>query len=98
MITHRRTRAPAAAVREQRQVFAWRKLAELLLHREHAELDEMISAPARAELRPRLVPELLRHRADRPVRVQHVMGAALLEIRAHAEARLRLDGTREPIL
>ncbi len=65
---------------------------------ENSELDKMVSASARAELRPRAIFVLFRDRADRPIRVQHFMRAALLEIRADAETRLRLDGAREAIL
>ena len=58
----------------------------------------MISTPARAQLRPRAILVLFRHRAERPIRVHHVMLTALLEVRAHAEARLRLNRPREPVL
>jgi hypothetical protein len=68
------------------------------MRREQAKLHEMISAPARAELRPGAVLVLFRDRADRPIRVQHVVRAAFLEIRANAKARLRFDGAREPVL
>ena len=57
----------------------------------------MIAAAARAELRPRLVAQPLRHRRNAPVFVHHVVLAALLELAAHAEARLALDDVRETI-
>ena len=68
------------------------------MRREQAKLDEMISAPAGAELRPRAVLVLLRDGADRPIRVQHVMRAAFLEARADAKARFRFDGAGQAVL
>ena len=98
MIAHRCARSATAAVRQQRDVCSGLKIIDLRVRREQTELDEMISAAARAELRPRPVLVLFRHPADRPIRVHHLVLAAVLEVCAHAEARLRLDGTCEPVL
>ena len=46
---------------------------DLSMGGEQPELDEMIAAAAGAELRPGAVLVLLRDRADRPIRVQHLM-------------------------
>src|ERR1017187_5283919 len=97
MIAHRRARAATAAVRQQRHVSARLKILNFAMRGKNSKFYEMISAAARAELRPRLILVLLRDRADRPIRVQHAVRAAFLEIRANAEARLRLDGAREAI-
>src|SRR4051812_48299789 len=58
----------------------------------------MISATARAELRPRPIFILFRDWTDRPIRVEHVVLATLFEIRADAETRLYFDCAREPVL
>src|SRR3989442_985294 len=79
VIAYGRAGTPAAAVAQQRHVFARRQSLDCVLVGEHSELDEVISAPAGAELRPRPILVLLRHRADGPIRVQHFMLAALLE-------------------
>ena len=99
-IAHLRARAARTRVREQREVFARLKAKRLRLlrvHGERAELDEVVAASARAELRPRLVAQPVRHRRNAPVFVHHVVLAALLELAAHAEARLALDEVRETI-
>src|ERR1017187_2389508 len=49
------------------------------VRRKQTELNKMISAPARPELRPRAILVLFRNRADRPIRVQHVLRAAFLD-------------------
>ena len=65
---------------------------------EQAELDEMIAAAAGAELRPGPVFVLFGHRADIPIRIQHLVLPAVLEAGAHAKTRLGLDRPGEPIL
>ena len=97
MIAHRRARAATAAMREQRQVSPRLKISDFAVRREQTELHKMISTAARAKLRPGLVLILRGDGADRPIRVHHLVFAALSKVRADAEARLRLDGPREPI-
>ena len=58
---------------------------------ERAEFDEVISRSRSAELLPRFVVKALRHGRDGPVFVHHLVLAAILELAAHAEARLALD-------
>ena len=58
----------------------------------------MISAPAGAKLGPGAVFILFRHRADRPIGVQHRVLAAIFKRGTNAEARLCLNGTRKTIL
>src|ERR1022692_78886 len=98
MIAHRRARSTTAAVREQRHVSARFKILNSAMSIEQTELDKMIPAAARAELRPCLVLVLFGNRADRPIRIQNVVCAAILEIRADADPRLCFDGAREAIL
>ena len=66
-------------------------------HRERAELDEVIAAAARAELRPRVVLQSRGHRRHAPVSHPSRRAAPRLERRAHAEARLALERAREPV-
>src|SRR6266542_6969155 len=98
MIAYRRARAAAAAVRQQRQVGSRFKVVDLRVRREQTELHEMVSAPARAELRPGTILVLLGDRADCPIRVQHIVRVAFLETLAHTKACLLLDGTSESVL
>ena len=60
--------------------------------RELAELDEVIAAAARAELRPRAILQLRGDRRDAPVaRPSRRAGAAILNVGADAETRLALE-------
>ena len=93
-----RAGATAAAMAEEREVFAGLEAGGRVQHRERAELDEVIAAAAGAELRPCLVPVRLRDRADAPIRVHDLVLAAAAERGANAEARLGFDGLREPVL
>src|SRR6185436_14103105 len=52
---HLRAGAAASAVRQQGQVAACGDAQAVVIDAERTELDEVVSAPARAELRPRLV-------------------------------------------
>src|SRR6185312_14184894 len=106
MIANRRARSAAAAVRQQRHISARGQFVRSSpfrrsprtnrpMRREQTKLHKMISAAARAELRPCLVLVLLRHATHGPIRIHHLMLAAMLEIRAHAKTGLRFDRARE---
>src|SRR5665213_3130715 len=56
----------------------------------------MIAAPAGAELRPCAILVLLHHRADRPIGIHHLMGAAVPERRAHE--LMDADWTISPVV
>src|SRR3954451_22931183 len=70
----------------------------LFMSGEQAELDEMIAASTGAKLRPGPILVLFGNRADRPIRIQHPMLTAVLELGAHSKTCLRLDRPGEPIL
>ena len=59
-----RTGAAAAGVAEEREVVAARESRRVVEHREPAELDEVIAAPARAELRPGAILQARRSRSS----------------------------------
>src|SRR6266513_2754427 len=58
----------------------------------------MISAAARAELRPGFVIHPLRHRRYTPVLIHHFVFTALLKCAANAEPRLPFDDISESVL
>ena len=95
VLRHGRARSPASRVAEQREVLAGRKAAYRLEDLEHAELDEVVPAAARAELGPGLVLEAPRHHRDVPVAVHDRVCPPVGELRADAEARLPLDRAHE---
>ena len=59
-----RTGAAAARVAEEREVLAARESRRVVEHRELAELDEVIAAPTRAELRPGTILQVRRSRSS----------------------------------
>ncbi len=93
-----RAGSPAAGVAEERQVLPRRESGSSIENREQAELDEVIAAPARAELRPGAILHARGHTRHPPVGVHDVVVPARLERGAHAEARLTLDRLRQTIL
>ena len=95
VLRHGRAGSPASRVAEQREVLAGRKAAYRLEDIEHAELDEVVPASARAELGPGLVLEAPRHHRDVPVAVHDRVFAPVGELRADAEPRFPLDRAHE---
>ena len=91
-----RARPPAARMTEQREVGARREADRLVHDGQLAELDEVVPAAARAELRPRPILELRGNGRDGPVPIHDVVLAWRFEGGAHPEARLALDRVREP--
>jgi len=90
MVAHQRAGAAAAAVAQQGEVCTGFETQILVFDGEFAELDEMISAAAGAELRRGLVAKALRDGADGPVFIHHRMRAAMFEFGTDAETRLGL--------
>ena len=86
-----RAGAAAARVAEERQVLAARQPRRVVEHRELAELDEVIAAAARAELRPRAILQARGHGRDAPVGVHDLVLPPRLERGADAEPRLALE-------
>ena len=86
-----RTRAAAAGVAEEREVLAAREPRRVVEHRELAELDEVIAAAARAELRPGAILQLRGHARHPPIGVHDVVLPARSERGADAETRLTLE-------
>ena len=52
---HLRARSAAARMAQQREILPGRQACRVVEHGQLAELDEVVAAAARAELRPRLV-------------------------------------------
>src|SRR5690349_7631789 len=98
MVAYGSACAAAAAVGEQCHVGSRCQPMNFPMSSEQAELDEMIAAAAGAKLRPGPVFVLFSHRADIPIRIQHLMPTAVLEACSHPKTRLRLDCPGEPIL
>ena len=98
VLGHLGARAAAAGVAEEREVLAGREAHGGVEHRQQAELDEVIAAAARAELRPGAVLESRGDAGDAPVRVHHGVLPALPELRADAEAGLALERATEALL
>src|SRR5262245_47224200 len=93
-----RTRAATAGMTEKRQVLALRQ-PDIGVHHVHdAELDEVIAAAARAELRPRAILQASGERRDTPIGVHDVVLSTRLERSADAESRLALERVRQPCL
>ena len=82
---------PAAGVTEQREVLARRQPDRAVGHGELPELDEVIAAAARPELRPRAILEAGRDVAHAPIRIHDTVLAWRPERGADAESRLTLD-------
>ena len=93
-----RTSPTAARVAQEREVLAAREPARFVEHRELAELDEVIAAPARAELCPGAILQSGGHARDAPVGVHHVVLTPRLERGAHPEPCLTLDRPRQTCL
>ncbi len=83
--------AAAARVAEQREVLPGLEAERRVEHREDAELDEVVAAAARAELRPRAVLQTGRDARHVPVLVHHGVLAPAAERRPDTEARLALE-------
>src|SRR5688572_23217222 len=94
----RRAGTAAAAVAEHGNVFAGLQPERSVKHGELSELDKMIAAAAGSKLGPGAIFVLLRDRADRPIGIQHVMLAAMLERGADAKPGLGFNRASEPIL
>src|SRR4051812_31853757 len=86
-----RARPTAAGMAEERQVLAAREPRRRIENRELAELDEVIAAPTRAELRPGTIFHLRGNAGHAPIGVHHVVVAARLERRADSETRFTLE-------
>ena len=76
---------------QQRQVFAARKTHGLVKHGELSELDEMIAAAARAQLRPRAILHPRRDVGHAPVGVHDAVLTAGSKRGAHAKACLLFE-------
>ena len=88
---------PAAAVGKQGEIGTPVQPFHRFLQRQFTELDEMVAAPAGAQLAPGLVPGFPGHGRDGPVPVEDRVVPAFLETGAHAEAGLRGDGLFQPV-
>ncbi len=84
-------RAAAPAVRQQGEVVTRGNAEPLVSDTEPSELDEVVPASARAELRPSLVLVSGRRLGDRPVVIHDFVIAAVLERGADPEACLAFD-------
>src|SRR5215471_716307 len=87
-----RPRATAPTVAQQGEIRALMKPQVVFVDFEDSELNEMVSAAARAELAPGLVPERSRQFGHRPVLVHHSVLAWCTECRSDSEPCLSLDG------
>src|SRR4051812_8702774 len=92
VVANRSTRSAAAAMGQQRNIFARRQSLDAVLIGEHTKFDKVIAAAARPKLRPRSVLILPGNRADGPIRLQHLMVATLLEGDPHAKTGFHFDG------
>src|SRR5229473_6068190 len=86
-----RPRATAARVAQQCEVLTARESRRLVEHREAAELDEVIAAPARAELCPGAILQSRGQTRHPPIGVHDVVLPTRSERGAHAEACLTLE-------
>src|SRR6266852_8421885 len=90
-----RTSAAAARVAEEFEVLAARESRRVVRHRELAELDEVIAAPARAELCPGTILQVRGHTRDPPIGVHDAVLATRLERGANPETCLTLERARQ---
>ena len=90
-----RTRAAAPRMREQREVDPRLDAGARVENLHRAELDEVVSAPGRAELLPRAVLHVTGDSGDAPVLVHDVVLSLSTEAGPDPEARLPLDRAGE---
>ena len=89
---HFPARAPAATVRQQRQIHSRRQSGHVQGHVQHAPLHEMVARAAGAKLRPGGVAHARRDRGEAPVLVHDRVVLADLKFTADPEAGLLLNG------
>src|SRR5260221_4705048 len=95
MIRHLRAGSAAAAVRQQRQVFARLSAKIGSLYRENTKFNEVVSRAARAKLRARLVKQSSRDWRDVPIRVEDIVLVRLFKRGAGAEFGLAIERANE---